>query len=462
MKITNQSRIQLRIQKVIFLLLFFSGIGMLAWLSNHYTQQFDLTSNKRHSLSTASIDLLNTLNKNITIHAYTTDDVTKKAVEKIISRYQKVNDDFKLRLLHPDLDIEQVKIDGIVMDKPFAFVVYYNNRKEYIDSLSEHEISNALLRLNRRDNQQIVFITGHGERDIHNVNNFGYSELKQQLITTGFNINTLNLLNASIPDNTKLLVIAGPDHDYLSGEITQLQKYITDGGNVFWLADPGSLNGLKPQATSLGIQLQEGVVVDNNPYLRKTLNIQSPAVIPVTEYYPHAITKTLRYNTLFSLARGISPLTNKTTINNWQTEALFSSFGASWSETAGLTETMTFNSNDGDTAGPITIGVALHRQSINNSDASTNNSQRVVVIGDSDFLSNSYLGDGANLNLGLNIFNWLMGDDDLISVGAKLSPDTKLELSNTQLMVIAFGFFLIIPIALLIIGFRIWFIRKNR
>jgi ABC-type uncharacterized transport system involved in gliding motility auxiliary subunit len=86
----------------------------------------------------------------------------------------------------------------------------------------------------------------------------------------------------------------------------------------------------------------------------------------------------------------------------------------------------------------------------------------MVVIGDSDFLSDTYIGAGANLNLGLNIFNWLIGDDDFISVEVKPAADTKLTLDDTQLVVIGFGFFLVIPIILLIIGFRIWFIRKNR
>ena len=150
---------------------------MMAWISNHYNYQFDLTANKRHSLSGNSLDLLYLLDKSVTVHAYTTDDVTRKAIKEIIGRYQNVKADFNLRLLNPDLDIEQAQQDGIVMNKPFAFVIYYNNRMEHIESLSEQAISNALLRLNRRDNQQVVFLTGHGERDLHGSDKRAYSEL---------------------------------------------------------------------------------------------------------------------------------------------------------------------------------------------------------------------------------------------------------------------------------------------
>mgnify|MGYP001813624855 CR=1 FL=1 len=470
MKLSRKSRLQLTVQKLIFLVLFISCIGMLAWLTNHYTYQFDLTANKRHSLSSDSIDLLKLLDKEVIVHAYTTDEVTQKAVAEIISRYQHVKSDFRLRLLNPDIDIEQAQRDGIVMDKPFAFVIYYDGRMEHIASLSEQAISNALLRLNRRQNQQVIFLSGHGERDINGTDTRAYSTLRQQLQETGFNLQAINLLQQTLPGNSKLIVIAAPVHEYLDGEIEQITRFIERGGNLLWLADPGELQGLDALATSLSLSLHEGLIIDNNPELRQTLNIQHPAIIPVTEYYPHLITSTIRYNTLFPLARGISPLDDAADSDapgNWQAEALFSSPGKSWSEAGGLAEEMSFDSSAGDIAGPITMAVALHRQLKSSQTAETHTtsskgSQRIVIVGDSDFLSDTYIGAGANLSLGLNIFNWLVGDDDFVSVEVKPSPDTKLELSDTQLIVIAFGFFFIIPLLLLLIGFRIWYVRKNR
>ncbi len=470
MKLSNQSRLQLTFQKIIFLLLFLSTIGMLAWITNHYTYQIDLTANKRHSLSDSSIDLLNVLDKEVMVHAYATDDVTKKAITEVISRYQRQKSNFKLRLLNPDIDIDDAQQDGIVMNKPYAFVIYYNNRMEHIDSLSEQAISNALLRLNRRDNQQLVFLSGHGERSLKGKDNRAYATLHLQLKEMGFNLQTTNLLENPLPENTKLLIIAAPVHDYLAGEVEQINNFINNGGNLLWLADPGELYGLDKLANSLGLQFHNGLILDNNPDLRKTLNIDSPAVIPVTAYSAHIITDTIRYNTLFPLVRGISPLSNDNTVNNWQIEALFGSTGDSWTETDGLSEEMVYNASSGDVAGPITMAAALHREKISgNTNESRNGSaikqsktQRIVVIGDSDFLSDTYIGAGANLNLGLNIFNWLIGDDDFISVESKSSPDTKLQLNDSQLMIIGFGFFLIIPLILLITGLRIWYVRKSR
>ena len=68
-----------------------------------------------------------------------------------------------------------------------------------------------------------------------------------------------------------------------------------------------------------------------------------------------------------------------------------------------------FSTSDGDTAGPITLGITMSRMLDRGDDGpgkdkispGTKVTQRVVIIGDSDFLSNTHVGFGANLALGL-------------------------------------------------------------
>ena len=88
--------------------------------------------------------------------------------------------------------------------------------------------------------------------------------------------------------------------------------------------------------------------------------------------------------------------------------------------------------------------------------------QRIVVIGDGDFLANAYLGNGGNLNLGLNIINWLSGNDQLINIPAKTATDTTLALSNIAMVLIFIGFLLLLPFSLFTIGAIIWYKRRGR
>lgn len=88
--------------------------------------------------------------------------------------------------------------------------------------------------------------------------------------------------------------------------------------------------------------------------------------------------------------------------------------------------------------------------------------QRIAVIGDSDFATNAYIGNAANLDLAMALANWLAADDKLIEIPVKTSVGTQLELSRTQTIIIGFGFLLVIPLVLLATGLGIWWRRRRR
>ena len=86
----------------------------------------------------------------------------------------------------------------------------------------------------------------------------------------------------------------------------------------------------------------------------------------------------------------------------------------------------------------------------------------VAIVGDADFLANTYLGNGSNLEIGVNLINWLSHDDRLISISPRPAPDTRLELSTYEQLAIAIFFLLALPLGLLASGLRIWLKRRKR
>lgn len=458
MIVSKSSRFRLKIQKAVFTVLLLSIMGLLAWLSLQNSTQYDWSANKRNSISEKSVDVLKSMTDDIIVNVYVQDDeMTRKAITEILQRYQREKSNFKFKLINPDLDIELAAIDQV---KHYGqIVIKYQNRKETISSLSENIISSALLRLSHDEERNIIFITGHGERNPIEGNNLGYSQLTQQLQSDGFKVKQIHLLKNNIPADTSTLVIAGVSKALLAGEVEKIQQYISGGGNFLWLADPGELYGLEPIAKHLGLDFYPGIVVDNNIDLRKTLQIEHPAIIPVLEYSPHKITEQIKYNTLFPTSRGVnikSPLPDEFP---WFSSSLFASFEQSWSESSGISNEIVFDSGTGDIAGPITLGISLERDL----DVSTpgKTTQRIVVVGDSDFLANGYIGSGANLSLGVNMINWLSGDNALISIAPKGAPDTRLLLDDFEIAMIGLGFFIVIPLLLLISGLSIWLKRRN-
>lgn len=461
MKISKNIRLQLQIQKWIFFVLLFCVVALLAWASQKYSTQYDWTAGQRNSISKSSIDLLNSMEAPVVVNVYIQDDLTmKSAVEEILNRYKREKSNFNFKIINPDINIELTQLDKVT--RYGQVVIKYQGRSEIISSLSESKVSSALQRLSYTGDRSLVFIEGHGERNPTGTDNIDYSQFTAKLVTKGVTSSTHHLLKAPLPENTNVLVIASPQKSFLDGELQHIKKYVEQGGNLLWMMEPGSknkdLNGLNELSSLFNIKFIDGIVVDNNTNLRRTLGIRHPAMIPVLDYHQHAITKNLSYNTLFPVSRGIIIDDD----SQWKSTVIAQSLPQSWSESKEIVGDLVFNSDSGDIKGPLPIVVALEK-TLNDSNTTTGKAtQRIIIAGDSDFLANSYLGIGANLTLGLNIINWLNGDDDLISIEIKNAPDTKLQLDDTEILIISFGFFILLPLAFLSSGLVIWLKRRKR
>jgi ABC-type uncharacterized transport system involved in gliding motility auxiliary subunit len=455
MKLSRKTRLQLQLQKIIFITLLLITVGMLGWLSSKHATQFDWTSNKRNTLSQSSIDLLHTLKAPVMISVYVQDDETiHAAVEEILQRYQREKEDFKFRLINPDIDFESARRDGV--ERYGEIIVTYNNNKESIASLSEQAISSALLRLSRAGDRKVVFLKGHGERSVSDEDNTSYSKFVNELTARGFSVEAHNLLLSALPSDTAVLVLAAPDRELLEGEIAHIKTYIDDGGNLLWMMDPGGSQGTEELASLLGIRFLPGIVVDNNTNLRNTLRIQHPAMIPVLDYASHPVTANIQYNTLFPISQGIEQVDEQ-----FNGSVIAQSLPQSWAETSAVSDEIAYEPDNGDTQGPVGIVMALERSIAESSDKDKA-TQRIIVTGDSDFVANSYIGVGANLALGLNMFNWLAGDDDIIAIEHRNAPDTQLQLDDTEVLMIGTGYFIVLPAGLVLAGVVIWLRRRKR
>ena len=453
MKITQQFLRQYRLQQLLFIALFLCVIATIAWLSTQYTLQSDWTAGNRNSLNDDTIALLDNISDPISIRSYLANDVNmKQAVTEILNRYQLHKQNLSFEILNLDLDIEQSKIDGI--SNYGQTVISYNNRQEVISTLSEQNIGNALLRLSRENKPVLFFLQGHGERKPVDTSPIGYSNLSTQLQTNGFALHSLNLLTDTILAADGTLIIADASKKILPGEMQQIKDFLQQGGNLLWLQDPGISEDFNSISEFLNIEFINGVVVDTDPQLRKVLQLSHPAKLPVINYKMHAITEKMQNFTLFVTAAAIKV----NTAPNWQASTLLMTTDTSWAETEGFILDVKYDSDKGDVRGPLSIGVALQRTLLEQA----NKTQRIVVIGDSDFMSNNNIGHGANIDFILNAINWLSKDEQLISIRSKTAPDIKLELSDTAIAVIGFGFLLVIPGLLILTGVFIWLKRRNQ
>lgn len=429
---------------------------LLAWLSTRYPYEADWTSAGRHSLSQASRDVLARMKGELHVSAYARPQPDlRETIERFVRRYQRVRPDIKLEFVNPDAVPDEVRSLGVSVNG--ELVLHYNDRVEHVRSDSEEEFTNALQRLLRGQERWLAFLDGHGERSAVGKANYDLGAWARQLKSRGINFQPLNLGDThSIPDNTSVLVIAGPQVDLLPGEVQLVIDFLDRGGDLLWLTDPGPQHGLEPLAAYLGIELPAGVVVDATTQL---VGIKDASIALVTEdrYADHAALEHFRYTTLFPKAGAVIASPH----NNWHDTTLFTSSKLSWLETGALGHEAVFE-QDKDMKGPVPLAVALSRdQTVPDGDKTRTVDQRAIVVGDGDFLSNEYVGNTGNLELGMRLVNWLTRDENFIDIPARTADDTQLEMDSTLLGMLGVFFLFVLPGALLGTGLYAWWRRRR-
>ncbi len=454
MKLNNKTRLQLRIQSSLFVVLFIGFVGLLAWLSTQYSFSIDLTANLSNSLSPPTQRLLNSIHQPVKITAFVSPvNNTKDNMDAIFNRYHEVQPLIEYNSINPDFVPDQLRDFNIQRDG--EVVIEVNGHHENLQQITESSITNALARLTREAERWVMFIEGHGERDAYGAANFDLQLFGSRLAEKGFQIQPVNLMQStSIPHNTDILVIADATSALLPGEIDMIKRYVQDGGNLFWMADISQDHSLDSLAEQLELEFLPGVIVDPSTQI---LGLSRVDFALVADYPRHVITSQLKALTLFPRAQAMQFNGEQ---SDWQAVPLLVTQARSWNEVGELQGKITQGDQNAEIAGPLNLGYSLER-SVQKDDGSLR-TQRVVVTGDADFLSNQYLGNGSNLDLGLNLFNWLSHDDNLISISPRSAQDTKLELSSNSQLFIALTFLLLLPLALLVAGIRIWLVRRKR
>jgi ABC-type uncharacterized transport system involved in gliding motility auxiliary subunit len=448
------------------LILTIAFLGILVvvnYLTYKNTKRWDLTEDKSNTLAKETVDVLKSLPENVVAKAfYTTNSSvasSKDSAKTLLDQY--VYDGggkFQYEFIDPNKDPVAAQQAGITADG--SIVLYMGSSKQPIASVSEANITGAMVRLMNPGTHVVYFLTGHGEYPITGGSEQSYTQLATDLEAKNYKVTTLNLLAVlQIPQDASVIVIDGPKKPLAESEVSLLDGYIKNGGSVIVMEDPSIDTQFgdtpDPLATDLsqnyGIVLGNNVVVDVYGYQA----FQNPYFAVGYQYATHAITSNMNtMGTGFQNARSVSA--DNSVGSDYSKTEIINTVDQSWGETniASIKDNTVKFDQGVDLSGPVPLAVAATQ--------STNNA-RLVVFGDSDFATNTYYGFYGNGEIIVNSIDWAAKEENLISLTPKTSVERTLSQPKPYTMgVILLGSLIVLPGLVLVAGVGTWVARRRK
>ena len=456
-------------------IVFVLGIVVLVEaISYRHHKRFDLTSSKQHTLSDQTKKIISSLQKEIKVTGFfnQTQVAEEEMLRNLLDMYVYHSSKFSYEFIDPDKNPGKAKRYQITTYG--TSVVESGDKEEKVLEGKEEKITNAILKVTREGEKIIYFSKGHGEKNIEDLNEQGYSFAKKTIEESNYKVKELFLAtDESLPEDANLLIIPGPQKPILKAELETVEKYIKDGGKVFFMVDPGDLSELTEFVKDFGISLQKDLVVDK---VSRIFGLD-PSMPVITQYGEHPIVRNFSIATFFPLTRSVEMTTDSPKGIN--VASLVNTSPNSWAETdlERYEKGEVVYEEGKDRAGPISIGVvASLDKNLENTDLSLQPMElkqnqteenikteegRIVVIGDSDFASNARINILGNSDFFLNVINWLLEEEDLISIRPKESTAKTFTLTEVQQKMIFWVPLVFMPGLFILSGIMVYKKRKN-
>lgn len=435
-----------------------AGVNFKAYKSG---KEWDLTKAGIHTLADQTQSLVKGLDdkSKVKVYAfYQTNEPGQQQLDEMLRRYKALNPDhFEYEFVDQMREAAMAKEYNISQSGPRIIFKSANGKESRAKDPSEESLTNALSELSRGAEKKIYFVTGHGERSIEDdKTNLGIKLLVDQFKNDGLRTDSISLLSIeAVPADAACLIIAGPRSQYMEGEVDIIRKYVDSGGRLALFLDPGSNSGLETMARGWGADFMQGLIID--------VNTRNPLVaigVPSDQNHPvskAAISGMQMVASLFPDARGV----RKGSVDGYTITDLYKTMpNKSWSEADPLDAGGAMPQPNGanDVMGPIPLGLGISKKFDGDKE------MRVVVFGDSDFVSNQYIAQPVgNRDLALNIVQWLVGQESKITIRPKQREKSTITmLTEDKVMLLTFGSLNLLPLLLIGVGLSVWSLRRSK
>lgn len=436
---------------LLFLMLSFCILAMTAYLCRKHYVRSDLTQTRLYSLGKASEIIAGDLKNGVDIYVYFKPEHEMTLMLKhLLKAYENGSQKIKVRWIDPYYDYavlqslgeigKQFKMNTLLLktETRHRFLTVeelgvYDKRLEQfgldpklIAFNGEAALSGTLIDLSNPLPPKVGFISNHGERSPADTTDAGIQNLVRFLMLQGMRPAGVDLNRiAEIPEDVEVLVSAGPRMDYTETELGMISRFLRKGGSILFALDPFVHStdqtmmeyNLPPLLKQWGILLENTVVVDPS----KQIPYSRPDHLYVDVYSDYEICSGMKQlPTLYFQARSLGVEKNDALL----IAPLMATSDKGWGESRYTDPKFEFNEKE-DRKGPVYIAIASRH---------AENKGKVIVFGDSDFLSNFQIQHAGNSKIVENCFYWLLNKADYTRIPSKPIAQMKLHLGRSELL----------------------------
>ncbi len=462
------------------LLLAAAVVLMINYLSFRHYHRDDISAAQRYTLSSKTTGLLDSLEQPLDITVFfQPGNVLYEDIHNLLREYRFHCNQLRIHWVDPDRDLAQTEELAVKYEvtEPNVVVFDNNGRSKYVrvDEIASIDASSGIERITAFKGEQafssaihaitqqsvpvVYFLSGHGEGDIENFDaRTGFSGIARQIERDNADVHPLQLSTAKqIPEDCDAVVIAGASQPMSRPEINILRDWLRRSGRLLVLSDAGRSAGLEDLLLDWGVRLRSDVVMDP----ARTL---AGSEVFVAAYTSHPVTENLDTTAaIFHRPRSVEPDYADPAIaaaDRPQITPLALSSDSSWSETQLDQIPARYDRGTDDLPGPVSMAVAVEKGNPAGRLDLQIRPARMVVFGDSGFVSNAGL-TGGDISLFMSALNWLLDREELMAIPPKEPSDTRLKLTRDQIRILFWSTVAAVPAAAALIGGLLWLRRRK-
>jgi ABC-type uncharacterized transport system involved in gliding motility auxiliary subunit len=441
-------------QAAVYTLIIIAILGVLNFLAQRYNKSFDSTANKKYTLSDQTAKIVKGIQGDLLITYW--DRPTGFAnAEDLFNRYKGLSP--KVTVEYEDVDKKRTEAIAAGIKAVPTILVKVGNKTETAKTLTEEEVTGAMVRALKGGDRTVCFTSGYGEGSTaDSTGGEGFGLAKDLTEKNNYKTQVVPLIpNPQIPSDCTILVVAGPKRNYLQPAVDAIKMFVENGGHALIMLDPplqfkttiDENPALTAVLDSWGVKMDKDLVLDLSGVGQ--LFGLGPELPIVTKYQSHAIVNDMKDQaTGFPIVRSMQVSNGDKTM----VSALFST-----TDDAVATENLKDPNVNVKAAKP---GARILGAAGTYTSGKENGNGRFVVVGTSRWIGNGFLTFNGNRDLYLNMLNWLSSDEDLISIRPKDPEDRRLNMNPRQATLLFYGSVVLIPLAIIFAGVGVWWKRR--